>query len=155
VAFCWISIYLSIALLIALQVSSMMARGSAGSPGSYGVRTIDQRLPFQCSASVLSGGADCCVPLRPTAQHAAGDRQNTALSSANVAPAGFGLLTFTQREPRHCSISVEAFSAPAAKHLIDVAQDTPDSVEVVPTGRGAVGVPDHFLPFHRPASAVG
>ena len=130
----------------------MWARGSAG---PHGVRTIDQRMPFQCSASVLSGPLNFCVALAPTAQHAAFDRQNTARSAADFAPAGIGLMTLTHFEPRQCSISGRTFATPTAKQLIDVAQDTPGSAESVPDGSGAVGVADHFLPFHRSAIAEG
>jgi hypothetical protein len=126
-----------------------------GPAGSYGVGTIDQRVPFQCSASVLSGLVDPCLVLAPTAQHARWDRQNTERSAADLVPAGFGLLTLAHFEPRQCSISVWTLTNPTAKQLSDVAQDTPGRSESVPGGRGAVGVSDHFLPFHRSAIADG
>jgi hypothetical protein len=127
----------------------------SGLAGSYGVGTIDQRLPFQCSASVLSGPGDPALALTPTAQHAIGDRQDTARSSADFGAAGLGLLTFTHFEPRQRSISVWAFTPPTPKQLVDVAQDTPASVESAPCGRVAVGVSDHFRPFNRSAIALG
>lgn len=127
---------------------------------SYGVGTIDQRVPFQCAASVLSGLVDPCLVLAPTAQHAPWDRQNIERSAADLAPAGLGLglglLSLAHFEPRQCSISVWTFTDPTAKQLSSVAQDTPGRSESVPGGRGAVGgVSDHFLPFHRSAIADG
>jgi hypothetical protein len=104
---------------------------------------------------VLSGPVTSCLTLAPTAQHALGDRQNTERGAADFATAGFGLLTLTHFEPRQCSTSVRTFATPTAKQLIDVPQDTPGGAESVPDGRGAVGVSDHFLPFHRSATADG
>lgn len=80
------------------------------------------------------------MALAPTAQHAAGDGQNTLCSSADCAPAGFGLVTLTHFQPCQCSTSAWMFTNPTAKQLTDVAQDTPGRGESAPSGRDAVGV---------------
>ena len=104
---------------------------------AYGVRTIDQLLPFQCSASVLAGPVKFRLMLRPTAQHAFGDRQNTERSTGSFAPAGFGLLTCTHLERCQRSISVWGLACPwtpTAKQLVDVATHPAATPQFRPEG---------------------
>ena len=59
----------------------------------YGVATIDQWLPFQCSASVASRVPNVLFDFQPTAQQFAGPVHDRPPSCASPARAGFGLRT--------------------------------------------------------------
>jgi hypothetical protein len=79
-------------------------------PGGSRVGTMDQRTPFQCSASVSSTG----LPPYPTATH---DRRVGQDTLATVAPGeggpGVGDGTIVHRLPSHRSASVTLLKSAA------------------------------------------
>ncbi len=60
---------------------------------------IDQRLPFQRSASVTSLPAMTGCSWVPTAMQADGDRHDTPVSLRSISPVGFGLGWIVHRSP--------------------------------------------------------
>src|SRR6202043_2303081 len=68
-----------------------------------GVVTIDQALPFQCSASVRFGPS-----LTPTAQQSEALTHATPRSWFAVSGLGLGVVTIDQALPFQCSASVSA-----------------------------------------------
>jgi len=104
-------------------------RSEFGSAVGFGLPTIDQAVPFQCSASVLP------VPVRkfwlsPTATQSLVLAHATPLRSEFGRAVGFGLATIDQLDPFQCSTSVCAASPfavwalPTAKQLSVLGQAT-------------------------------
>src|SRR5580693_2178929 len=87
-----------------------MAVSTSVSPGmpvaGFGLGTIDQLVPFQCSIRVSPAGVAVTPPLKlvPTAQALPGLRSSTAFSRA-CCPAGCGTGTRVQALPDRCSAS--------------------------------------------------
>jgi len=73
-------------------------------PG-LGVATWAQRVPFQCSASVLS------FPYVPTAQMSDAEAALIPVRSMYAPPAGLGAATSAQRVPFQCAARAWAFPA--------------------------------------------
>src|SRR5439155_807196 len=69
----------------------------------FGLATMLQLVPFQCSTNVW-----LVVPLlyEPTAQTLLAEMTATPVRLLDAAPAGFGLGTTLQLEPSQCSIRV-------------------------------------------------
>src|SRR6516162_8190758 len=93
-------------------------------PARLGVRTTDQRVPFQDSARVPPGPP--CV--KPTAMQAAAEAQDTATSSLLLLPK-LGLGTSDQRVPSQRSARVTSAPMlfrrwPVAMHMFAETQDT-------------------------------
>ena len=109
-------------------------------PAGFGVRWIDQLLPFHRSASVAS------PPPRfvndPTAVQDLGDAHDTPSRLLLVAPAGFGVRWIDQLLPFHRSASVTSPPArlvenPTAVQELGDGHDTPSSLlDMPPAGFG-------------------
>ena len=77
-------------------------------PATFGLGTIDQLVPSNCSTTVLKipvGLFACCCEL-PAAKQAASLRHVTPSRKVRSAPGTFGLATIDQLCPSHASISV-------------------------------------------------
>ena len=75
-------------------------------PAGLGMDWIDQRVPFQCSASVGPAGPAVLVLAPPTAVQALADVHDTPLKLLKAAPAGLGVDWIDQRVPFQRSASV-------------------------------------------------
>jgi hypothetical protein len=118
-------------------------------PLGFGLGTVDQVVPFQCSTSVMFP-----PPLyaEPTALQLVALGHET-LESPEF-PIEFGLATMDQPVPFQCSASVLTAPVlltdfPTALQLVALEQATPDSrLSLAPVALGLVIV-DHVVPFHR------
>ena len=118
-----------------MEVSTSL---SPGMPvAGFGLGTIDHRVPFQCSISVVPAGVAPIPPLKlvPTAQALAGLRSSTAFSGA-CSPAGWGTVTRVQPVPLRCSASggsraLAFMKVPTAQASAGPVADTPASVLLV------------------------
>jgi hypothetical protein len=102
--------------------------------GGTDVRTIDQREPFQCSASVLSAPAGFRVMNHPTAVHARGEEHDTPVSVLDSAPTGAGVDSSDHLDPSQRSANAAVVSKPTlltneptAVHAFQAGHDTPSS----------------------------
>ena len=72
-------------------------------PGALGLATIDQVVPFHCSANVTRSEP---LNARPAAVQSVVVGHETLLRMLQRAPAAFGLATIDQVVPFHCSTKV-------------------------------------------------
>jgi len=114
------------------------SRAESVAPVGFGLATIDQLVPFQCSANVLWPG-----PLAaPTAKQLVVLGHDTPFSSDSFSPVGFGLAITDQLVPFQCSTSV-ARPPPTAKQLVVLGHDMlPKEPFGGPNGFG-LGTTDH------------
>ena len=109
-----------------------------------GVVVIDQRWPFQCSASGLV--RSLFGQKEPTAKQlfCAG---HTTRSSSIFVPFGFGVVRIDHLVPFQCSVNALPARRPTAEQLAALGHATPsNSVAGDAVGLATV---DHALPFHR------
>src|SRR5439155_7564474 len=84
---------------------------------------------------------------------------DTPLSTAPVAPVGFGLVTIDQLVPSQCSTNVfstneESVYSPTASQLDVLGHDTPlRTGDVAPLGLGLVTI-DQLVPFQRSTNVL-
>jgi len=124
-------------------------------PVGFGLVTIVQVVPFQCSVNVCSTTFEAEVVVEvPTAMQLAGDGHDTPSSSAVVfVPVGRGVDTIDQVVPFQCSArlvsDVDVEEIPTAAQSVTLAHDTPlNAVSSEPVGFGDATV-DQLTPFHR------
>src|ERR1700722_16685448 len=127
-----------------------MAVSTSVSPGmpvaGFGLGTIDQLVPFQCSIRVSPPGRAPPPPLKrvPPAQALPGLRSSTAFSRA-CCPAGCGTVTRVQVLPDRCSASgwsraCWSWKVPPAHASPGPVADTLASVLLVGSGAMACGL---------------
>jgi hypothetical protein len=148
------------ALVAEIAVTSFSAVGSA----ALAVRTIDQAVPSQCSASVKRVAARVWVTIAvvvPTAQMSVGDRAEMPVSDAfaKLVPAGTagtGTETIDQAEPSQCSASGRAsLPWPTAQALAGLRSATSyRDASRPPFSAAGVGTMVHAVPSQCAASAL-
>jgi hypothetical protein len=116
---------------------------------------MDQRVPFQCSASVSSPGE--VMEYHPAPVQAVADEHDTPRSRLFLAPVGLGVGWMDQRVPFQCSASVSSPEEllkydPAAVQEVTDGHDTPCKLLcTAPVGLGE-GWMDQRAPFQRSTS---
>jgi hypothetical protein len=118
-----------------------------------GVGTMDQALPFHCSANVCPG-APLMGKVCPTAQQSEVLTQATPERRENVEGFGLGVGTMDQMLPFHCSIKVwpvpplwlKLSLKPTVQQSAALRQATPERLLVCEVVLG-VGTMDQALPF--------
>lgn len=116
-------------------------------PAGFGLVTIDQLVPSQCSVNVLS---PALLEENATAKQFDVPGHDTPVRSDSIAPLTLALGTTDQLVPFQCSANVsptEPFRySPTALQLVVLGHDTPDRTEsVVPAGLGLVTI-DQLVP---------
>jgi hypothetical protein len=126
-------------------------------PAGRGEVTIDQFVPFQCSARAFW---DVDVEENPTAAQSVSLAQDTPFHSVSFDPVGFGEATIDQVVPFHRSINpviieFDAFvEEPTAKQSVAVGHDTPlNSASDAPSGPG-VAARIQLVPFQCSANVA-
>ncbi len=127
------------------DVHEMPSRPLPWAPAGLGMGWMVHRVPFHRSARVPDGDI-------PTAMHAEGDVQDTALREA---PATVGMGCVLHLVPFHRSASALFAPVPTPMHADGLVHATPDSwLSAAPAGLG-VRWTRQLLPFHRCAIASG
>jgi hypothetical protein len=88
-----------VVLVHATPLNRLFVEPTSGAPA-----TIDQLEPFHASISVAPTPP---TVLRPTAKQLVALAHDTPVSTALLAPTGFGLATIDPADPFHCSINVD------------------------------------------------
>ena len=124
---------------------------------TFGLVTIDQVVPFQCSTNVLLV-APGWSKVWPTALQFVVLGHDTLSRPLEVTPLGLGLATIDQLVPFHRSTKVapadpSGEEPPTASQFVVLTHDTPlRSVSREPVGSGLVTT-DHVVPFQCSANA--
>jgi hypothetical protein len=140
-------------------------------PGRSGVRSIDQSVPSQRSASGVWDpvGLHTAPAHDPTAVHAAAEAHDTAVRSLVPPAPGAGVLCTVQVLPSHSAATGRPAFEPTATHAIVEGHDTPSSsppgslasactTQAAPSQRaiaGAVPVPKSAYPTATQSAGDG
>ncbi len=95
-----------------------------------GTRSIDQRAPFQRSASALPAPARSMK--NPTATHEVDDAQDTPERNPTLIPAGWGVCWTVQATPFHRSLSMTPAVPAALPEEPTATQDVGDRHDTAP-----------------------